>query len=91
MSIRYAGVANRSFIIGSSECPPARMRASGPSWRSSVSACSTLAARSYSNGAGTCTASFPMAAWWPVQGGSPNLDPLLHADHSAHGYDRAQP
>ena len=31
MSIRCSGVASRSFIIGSRECPPARRRASGPS------------------------------------------------------------
>ena len=57
MSIRYSGVARRSFIIGSSEWPPASSRASGPSCASSSSAWSTLVARSYSNGAGTCTES----------------------------------
>src|SRR5436305_562551 len=54
MSIRYSGAASRSFIIGSSEWPPASRRASGPSSSSSSSACDTLVARSYSNAAGTC-------------------------------------
>ena len=55
MSIRHSGRARRSFIIGSRLWPPATSRASGP-WRSSsASACSTLVARSYSNGAGVCT------------------------------------
>src|SRR5258708_493670 len=55
MSMRCSGAARRSFIIGSRLCPPAMMRASGPSLSSSATACSTLVARSYSNGAGTCT------------------------------------
>jgi hypothetical protein len=45
MSIRCSGVASRSFIIGSSEWPPAISRASGPSRSSSDSASSTLVAR----------------------------------------------
>src|SRR6185295_1042544 len=48
------GFASRSFIIGSRLCPPAMMRASGPSFCSDAIAPSTLAARSYSNGAGVC-------------------------------------
>ena len=55
-----AGRASRSFIIGSRLCPPAITRASGP-WRSSSSsAFSTLVARTYSNGAGTCTGTPPV-------------------------------
>ena len=55
MSIRCAGVASRSFIIGSRLWPPAMTRASGPSRSSDAIAPSTLVARSYSNGAGVCT------------------------------------
>src|SRR5260370_910946 len=54
MSIRVSGCASRSFIIGIRLCPPARMRDSGPNLASSASACSTLAALSYSTYAGTC-------------------------------------
>src|SRR4051794_36636420 len=59
MSIRNSGAARRSFIIGSRLCPPAITRASGPRRWSSAIASSTLVARSYSNGAGTCTGSPP--------------------------------
>ena len=52
MSTRCSGFASRSFIIGSRLCPPAMMRASGPSRCSDAIAPSTLVARSYSNGAG---------------------------------------
>ena len=46
MSIRQAGLASRSFIIGSRLWPPATIRAS-PSWRASAAiAPSTLVARS---------------------------------------------
>src|SRR3954471_17922156 len=55
MSMRCSGLASLSFIIGSSECPPAMMRASGPSRWSAAIASSTLSARWYSNGAGVCT------------------------------------
>src|SRR5579864_2960341 len=55
MSIRYSGLASRSFIIGSRLWPPAMMRASGPRCLSAAIAPSTLVARSYSNGAGVCT------------------------------------
>src|SRR3954463_13321612 len=55
MSTRCSGAARRSFIIGSRLCPPAITRASGPRRSSVASASSTLLARSYSNGAGTCT------------------------------------
>ena len=44
MSMRHSGAASRSFIIGSSECPPASSRASGPRACSSSSAFSTLVA-----------------------------------------------
>ena len=54
MSIRCSGAASRSFIIGSRLCPPAMIRASGPSRSSDAIAPSTLVARSYSNGAGVC-------------------------------------
>src|SRR3954452_17814013 len=54
MSTRCSGAASRSFIIGSRLWPPAITRASGPSRSSSARASSTLVARSYSNGAGTC-------------------------------------
>ena len=54
MSIRYSGLAMRSFIIGSRLCPPATTRASSPSRSSSPMACSTPVARSYSKGPGTC-------------------------------------
>ena len=56
MSIRCSGLASRSFIIGSRLCPPAMIRASGPSRSSDAIAPSTLVARSYSNGAGVCNA-----------------------------------
>src|SRR4051794_26962550 len=55
MSIRCSGFASRSFIIGSRLCPPAMIRASGPSRLSDATAPSTLVARSYSKGAGVCT------------------------------------
>src|SRR4051812_23604783 len=55
MSMRCSGLASRSFIIGSSEWPPAMIRASGPSRWSAAIASSTLCARWYSNGAGVCT------------------------------------
>src|SRR6266487_344033 len=54
MSIRVSGCTSRSFIIGIRLCPPARILASGPNLASSASACSTLAALSYSTYAGTC-------------------------------------
>src|SRR6266566_3406955 len=54
MSIRVAGCASRSFIIGIRLCPPARIRASGPYLASRLRACSTLDAFSYSTCAGTC-------------------------------------
>src|SRR2546423_3093834 len=54
MSTRCSGVARRSFISGSRLWPPAITRASDPSRASLASASSTLVARSYSNGAGTC-------------------------------------
>ena len=54
MSIRVSGWARRSFIIGIRLCPPASTRASGPYLASRASACSTLAAFSYSTCAGTC-------------------------------------
>ena len=54
MSTSVSGWASRSFIIGIRLCPPARIRASGPNLASSASACSTLAAFSYSTCAGTC-------------------------------------
>src|SRR5262245_41041477 len=54
MSIRCAGDASRSFIIGSRLWPPAITRASGPRSASAAIAPSTLVARSYSNGAGVC-------------------------------------
>src|SRR5262245_55109537 len=54
MSIRCAGLARRSFIIGSRLWPPAITRASGPSRSSAAITPSTLVARSYSNGAGVC-------------------------------------
>src|SRR5947199_8022774 len=57
MSTRNSGAASRSFIIGRRLCPPATSRASGPSRSRMASASSTLVARSYSNGAGTCMAS----------------------------------
>ena len=46
MSIRCAGVASRSFIIGSRLCPPAMIRASPPRRPSDAIAPSTLVARS---------------------------------------------
>src|SRR3954469_24927544 len=55
MSMRCSGLASLSFIIGRSECPPAMIRASGPSRRSAAIASSTLCARWYSNGGGVCT------------------------------------
>src|SRR3954465_1808584 len=55
MSMRCSGLASLSFIIGSSECPPAMIRASGPRRWSAAIASSTLSARWYSNGAGVCT------------------------------------
>ncbi len=55
MSIRCSGLASRSFIIGSRLCPPAMIRASGPSRLRAAMTPSTLVARSYSNAAGVCT------------------------------------
>jgi hypothetical protein len=40
MSISAVGIASRSFIIGSSECPPASSFASSPSEASRSRACS---------------------------------------------------
>ena len=54
MSTRYSKLASRSFIIGRRLWPPATSRASLPRRSSSEMAWSTLVARSYSNGAGTC-------------------------------------
>ena len=54
MSISVSGCASRSFIIGMRLCPPARTLDSGPNLASSMSACSTLDAFSYSTYAGTC-------------------------------------
>ena len=48
------GVASRSFIIGRRLWPPAMNRASSPRRARSSIACSTLVARSYSNGDGIC-------------------------------------
>ena len=53
MSISRDGCASRSFIIGSSECPPATIRESSCS-RSEAIAPWIVTARSYSNGAGVC-------------------------------------
>src|SRR5262245_6726673 len=71
MSMRYSKFASRSFIIGSKLCPPATSRAVLPSRLSSPMACSTLAARSYSNGAGTC-----MFRAFRRGGVTDSLDPL---------------
>jgi hypothetical protein len=54
MSIRYSKFASRSFIMGSRLCPPATSRAVPPSRSINPMAWSTLVARSYSKGAGTC-------------------------------------
>src|SRR6188474_2080776 len=54
MSMTYSRLASRSFIIGIRLWPPAINRASLPSRPSRLIACSTLVARSYSKGAGTC-------------------------------------
>ena len=54
MSTRYSGLAMRNFIIGSRLCPPATTIAPSPSRSSNPIAWSTLVARSYSNGPGTC-------------------------------------
>ena len=54
MSMRYSGLAMRSFIIGSRLCPPATMNAPSPSLSRSPTAWSMLVARSYSKGPGTC-------------------------------------
>ena len=59
MSMTYSRLASRSFIIGSRLWPPAISRASGPRRSSSPMACSTLVARSYSKGAGTCMSDLP--------------------------------
>src|ERR1700758_2790504 len=56
MSTRYSGLAIRSFIIGNRLWPPATIIAPSPSWSSNPIAWSTLVARSYSNGPGTCMA-----------------------------------
>src|SRR5579871_5968322 len=88
MSIRWAGFARRSFIIGSRLCPPAMTRASEPSRCSDAIAPSTLVARSYSNDAGVCTCcSFRSgAAGEPLARGSDVvallvLDRGIGADH----------
>src|ERR1700722_11125986 len=52
MSTSTSGWASRSFIIGMRLWPPASTQVSGR--LSSVSACSTLVARSYSTCEGTC-------------------------------------
>ena len=44
MSTSFAGVANRSFIIGSRLCPPARKRVSSPPSALAAIASSTEAA-----------------------------------------------
>src|SRR5690242_21072814 len=54
MSMRYSGLASRSFIIGSRLWPPAMIRASAPCLASAAIAPSTVVARSYPNGAGVC-------------------------------------
>ncbi|COW78463.1 Uncharacterised protein [Mycobacterium tuberculosis] len=54
MSTRYSGLAMRSFIIGSRLCPPATTRAPSPNRSNNPMAWSTLVARSYSKGPGTC-------------------------------------
>src|SRR3954447_19273015 len=54
MSMTYSRLASRSFIMGIRLWPPAINRASLPSRPSRLIACSTLLARSYSKGAGTC-------------------------------------
>ena len=46
MSISTAGWASRTFIIGSSECPPASSFASSPCSASSDSACAADSATS---------------------------------------------
>ena len=63
MSTSSSGAASRSFIIGMRLCPPATSRVSGPCRASSAMACSTLVARRYSNGAGTCMA---LPTWGPI-------------------------
>src|SRR4051812_19399405 len=80
MSIRCAGWASRSFIIGSRLWPPAMIRASGPSRSSDAIAPSTLVARSYSNGAGVCTGSSPESGLLgrePLAGLADVLAPLV--------------
>src|SRR5919205_2894446 len=52
MSISTAGMARRSFISGSSECPPARTFASSPCSTSAATASSTDVGRTYSNAPG---------------------------------------
>src|SRR3954454_10731618 len=77
MSMRCSGLASLSFIIGSSECPPAMIRASGPRRWSAAIASSTLCARWYSNGAGVCTGlSLRVVAL--VVGRRRGLGPALH-------------
>src|SRR5258708_17758904 len=52
MSIRTAGAASLSFIIGSSEWPPASSLASSPCLASRSTASAAESAATYSNGAG---------------------------------------
>jgi hypothetical protein len=52
MSMSTAGMARRSFISGSSECPPARIFASSPCSTSAATASSTEVGRTYSNDPG---------------------------------------
>src|SRR5665647_1461571 len=54
MSTRYSRLASLSFIMGSRLCPPATRRELLPSRSNRPMAWSTLVARWYSNGAGTC-------------------------------------
>src|ERR1700735_178014 len=54
MLISVSGCTSRSFIIGITLAPPARIRAAGPNLASCSRACSTLVAFSYSTYAGTC-------------------------------------
>src|SRR5258707_5476194 len=67
MSISVSGWASLSFISGRRLCPPASTFASGPNLVSRFSACSRLAAFSYSTYAGTCNAASPGPPSCPVQ------------------------
>ena len=65
MSMSFVGIANRSFICGRSECPPARSFAPSSAWSAAIAA-STESTRSYSNAAGIMPHA-PFASWIALQ------------------------